>query len=266
MEKQRKENKDREEEHRRKVEEAASRVTFAVDKAFDEEDKTSIMEKINHAAEYFDKNHPAAPSLEAFEVSHMPPGLFRENLKRVFNIQASPREIGYLMTLFDKDRTGKIDSKEFMLKFQTIGKTLRGDKRKAFLAEKRAAEKAAKKEEEDKLDAQWAKAELKVDYDCQASDYNSALDKMTAASVKYDKTHPSAPSLDGFSGGPIKPGVFRELMRRAFNVYFTPKGTIHISMTLLCDLNYLHVQSLAPSCCAITTRRTPTWSTGRSSL
>ena len=27
---------------------------------------------------------------------------------------------------------------------------------------------------------------------------------MTAASTKYDKMHPAAPCLDGFTGGPIK--------------------------------------------------------------
>ncbi len=69
-------------EHRRKVEELSTRVGFTVDTQFSEEDKASIMAKIDHASEGFDKNHPAAPSLEAFEVAYMPPGLFRENLKR----------------------------------------------------------------------------------------------------------------------------------------------------------------------------------------
>ncbi len=79
------------------------------------------------------------------------------HVRRVFHIQATPKEIGYLMTLFDKDHTGRVDSREFMLKFTAIGKHIRSDKRKAFLAAKRAAEKAAIKEEEDKLAAQWEK-------------------------------------------------------------------------------------------------------------
>lgn len=49
------------------------------------------------------RNHPAAPSLEAFEVLYMPPGLFRENLKRVFNVTATPKEMGYLMDLYDRN-------------------------------------------------------------------------------------------------------------------------------------------------------------------
>ncbi len=73
---------------------------------------------------------------------------------------------------------GKIDSKEFMLKFQSIGKNLRAEKRRDFLASKRAAEKAAKAEEEGKLAAQYEKAELQVDFDCTADDYNSAIEKV----------------------------------------------------------------------------------------
>ena len=75
------------------------------------------MEKLSRASEGFDKNHPAAPSLEAFDTAYLSPGIFRENLKRVFNVIASPKEIGYLLTQFDKENNGTIDSKEFMLKF-----------------------------------------------------------------------------------------------------------------------------------------------------
>ena len=55
--------------------------------------------ELNHIIIF--RNHPAAPSLEAFEVLHMPPGLFRENLKRVFNIIATPKEMAYLMDSYD---------------------------------------------------------------------------------------------------------------------------------------------------------------------
>lgn len=156
-------------------------------------------------------------------MAYLSPGLFRENLKRVFNILATPKEIGYLMDEYDKAKIGKIDSKEFMIKFLGTGKRIRDEKRKAFLEETRLAQKLAAEEEERKLNALWDKAELSVDYDTTGADLKSAIEKMTEASFKYDKTHPSAPSLDGFSGGPIKPGVFRELVRRAFNIWFEPK-------------------------------------------
>jgi Ca2+-binding EF-hand superfamily protein len=223
LDRQRREDREREEEHQRKLFEAANRQTFTVDMDFADADRDAILQKLAAASEGFDKTHPAAPSLEAFEVAYLTPGLFRENLKRVFNVLASPKEIGYLMSVYDKQKLGKIDSKEFMIKFLATGKKIRDDKRKAFLEEQRLAEKQAREEEERKVSALWDKAELLVDYDTSGADLKSAIEKMTEASYKYDKTHPSAPSLDGFSGGPIKPGVFRELVRRAFNIWFEPK-------------------------------------------
>lgn len=103
----------------------ANRNSFEVDTNFSEADSAAIMQKLRTASEGFDKNHPAAPSLEAFDTAYLTPGIFRENLKRVFNVIASPKEIGYLLTLFDnkekeKEGSGMIDSKEFMLKFLGI--------------------------------------------------------------------------------------------------------------------------------------------------
>ena len=223
LQRQRLEDYQREQEQQRKLEEAANRQTFIVDSDYTEADQESILLKLSNASEGFDKTHPAAPSLEAFEVAYLSPGIFRENLKRVFNILATPKEIGYLMSVYDKEKQGKIDSKEFMIKFLALGKKIRDDKRRAFLEEQRLAIKTAKIEEERKLSALWDKAELSIDYNITGSDLRSAIEKMTDASYKYDKTHPSAPSLDGFSGGPIKAGVFKELIKRAFNINFTPK-------------------------------------------
>jgi hypothetical protein len=59
----------------------------------------------------------AAPSLEAFDISQLPPGLFRENIKRCFNVLATPKEIGVLLHKFDVTKIGKIDSKKFMIFF-----------------------------------------------------------------------------------------------------------------------------------------------------
>ena len=170
----------------------------------------------------------------------MYPGLFRENLKRVFGILATPKEIGYLMDQYDTDKVGKINSKKFMISFLSIGKHERDKKRREFLESTRQALKQAKKEEEAKLAAQWEKMEFQIEYEFTDDDFQSAVVKMREASTKYginscicivlikilftkDKAHPAAPNLDGFSGGPVKPGEFRELMKRAFNIIFTAK-------------------------------------------
>lgn len=211
------------EEHRRKVSDLANRSTVVADPNWTDEDAASALEKLGRAAEGFDKNHPASPSLKCFEGASMTAGLFKENLKRVFSINLSIGELGFLMNEFDKDKGGTIDTAEFLVTFFGYGKKRRAEKHTKLLEKQRRAEVEAKKEAERLLAEQWAKAELKVVWEFDEADRKSALDKMRAAGAKYDKSHPSSPSLAGFQGGPMTPGIFRELVKRSFNLYFTPK-------------------------------------------
>jgi hypothetical protein len=223
LEKQRMEDDQREEESRQKLLEQANRGTYQPDLTYTEEDKQSILEKIAVAAEKFDKNHPASPSLEAFTAAYMFPGVFRENIKNIFGIRATPKEIGYLLELYDKEKTGKFKTKEFLIKFFALGKKIRDDKKKAVLIKQREAIKQMQKENEDKLQQLVDKTDYEIDTDYTEEDFKEAVSRMTVASEKYDKCHPAAPNLDGFTGGPVSAGAFRELMKRAFSIYLTPK-------------------------------------------
>jgi len=49
------------------------------------------------------------------------------------------------------------------------------------------------------------------------------LNKMRIASFKFDKNHPSSLGLDGFDGSDLSPGVFKEMVRRTFNMKLTSK-------------------------------------------
>jgi len=60
-----------------------------------------------------------------------------------------------------------------------MGKEIRDNKRKLFLEEQRQAIKDAALEEEQKLNAAFEKAELKVDYDFSQEHLQSALAKFT---------------------------------------------------------------------------------------
>ena len=228
LERQRQEDRERSEEHMRKVLETANRQTYKVDFSYSDIDKESIQEKLNIAAEKFDKNHPAAPSLEAFDAAFMMPGVFRENIKSIFGIKATPKEIGYLLELYDKDKSGRIATREFLIKFFALGNEIRDSKKRATLIQQREALKAAKVEQEMKLIQLVEKSDYQVDRNYTSEDYREALRRMTIASEKYDKAHPSAPNLDGFTGGPLSAGAFRELMKRAFQIYLTPKEVASI--------------------------------------
>lgn len=83
------------------------------------------------------------------------------------------------MTFFDKRKTGTIDSKEFLIKFLSMGKKIRDEKRKEFLEKQRIAIKEAAEEEERKLNENFEKAELKVDYDFNECHLDSAFAKFT---------------------------------------------------------------------------------------
>jgi Ca2+-binding EF-hand superfamily protein len=223
IERQREEDRQREEEHQRKVLETANRQTYKVDFTYGDPDKESILEKLQVAAEKFDKNHPAAPSLEAFDAAFMMPGVFRENIKSIFGVRATPKEIGYLLELYDKDKSGRISTRDFLIKFFALGQEIRDSKKRATLIQQREVLKAAKAEEEMKLIHLVEKSDYQIDRNYTSEDYREAIRRMTIASEKYDKAHPSAPNLDGFTGGPLSPGAFRELMKRAFQIYLTPK-------------------------------------------
>jgi hypothetical protein len=194
---QREENKQREKEERLKMLKIANREDFKADTAFEETDRASITAKINKAAEGFDKSHPAAPSLSAFDADIMTAGIFHENLRRVFGITTTPKEMGALLTMFETSADGHIKCGNFLIKFLQIGKAIRDEKHKIFLEKQRLAIKAAKKEHQDKIDAQFAKAELKVDFNFSAQDLTNAFEKMKDAAFKFDKSHPSAPSTVG---------------------------------------------------------------------
>ena len=83
--------------------------------------------------------------------------------------------------------------------------------------------KEAKHEAEKKLRDQAEGAEFKVDLDdYKDTDLEAALDKMTDASTKF---HEPMSSVKGFTGGPMKPGEFRDLVRRSFGLALTPQET-----------------------------------------
>eukprot|EP00953_Heterococcus_sp_UTEX-ZZ885_P003245 2271-Heterococcus_DN1.PRE.4 len=57
----------------------------------------------------YDKNHPSAMSLEAFEGAKMTAPVFKEQLKRVFHIKLTAAELAALMRHFDQDGDGNIE-------------------------------------------------------------------------------------------------------------------------------------------------------------
>ena len=224
LEKQRKEDKERAERDAEMLEKMANRSgSLKINMDFAESDAVSAQSKLLTSAEGYDKNHPAAPSLDAFDIAFMTPGIFRENMKRCFGIKLNPSELGYCVATYGDKKDMKIRSPAFLTTFLRQGKAARYEKQTAALVKQRRLIKEAKEREEAVLKAQSEGAEFKVDLnDFADSDLESALGKMQLASSKF---HEHTSTLTGFTGGPMKPGEFRELVRRSFGLALTPKET-----------------------------------------
>lgn len=93
-----------EEREKRRIEaeaEASKKNALKVNFTFTEEDKQRAIIKLRTAAKLYDKTTPGAMSMKSFEVKEMPPHIFKEQLKRIFNLNVNPAEMGALMSVFD---------------------------------------------------------------------------------------------------------------------------------------------------------------------
>jgi hypothetical protein len=217
LEKQRAEDRARIEREAMMLEKTVNRAgSLKVNMDYTEEDAVSSEAKLLLSAKGFDKSHPAAPSLDAFDISVMTPGIFRENLKRCFGIVLNPSELGYCVATYGSKKDMTIDSPKFLITFLRRGKTARYAEHKLFLQNQRKLIKQAKLENEKKLKDQMERASVKIDLDaCTADDLDSAIYKMTISSSKF---HDPVSSVGGFTGGGMKAAEFRDLIRRSFDL------------------------------------------------
>jgi type I site-specific restriction endonuclease len=68
---------------------------------FTRNDQERALRKLREAAKLYDKSTPAAMTMKSFEVAFMQPHVFKEQLKRVLNLNLTPKELGGLMRVYD---------------------------------------------------------------------------------------------------------------------------------------------------------------------
>ncbi|CAM9575911.1 unnamed protein product, partial [Laminaria digitata] len=186
------------------------------------EDKASAMAMITEAAVTYDKSSPAAVSLDAFEGATMTPLVFREQIRRVFSIKLSPPQLAALMSVFDKDQDGTVNCAEFLLQFCLQG----SQERSRRLEARRDGERKRREKEAADLEARRAEAEerarMKVDYNYTSDEQAQGLAKLVEAATVYDATGPACLGLGAFQGDNMTPHMFREQLRKVFNIKLTP--------------------------------------------
>ena len=116
-----------------------------------------------------------------------------------------------------------VDCKKFIVPFLALGKRIRFEKHSKQLDKQREVTKKARKIEEDRNAALWKGEEFRLERHLTQEDLAAALEKMTASAATIDMTHSSAPSLKSFTGGGMKPTIFRDLIKTTFNLHFSAR-------------------------------------------
>jgi hypothetical protein len=189
---------------------------------FTPEDQESTLLKLRTSARLYDKSAPGAMSLRSFEVLHMEPHVFKEQLKRVFNLKVTPGELGVLMSIYDPNNEGKIVCADFTQNFLALGYSERERELRESLENQRKAEELRKLEEDRKKKELESKHAQKFSFEYSQEDYDRAMIKLIDASCKFDKSGPGVPNLTAFESRLMEPVVFKEQLKRAFNMNLTP--------------------------------------------
>ena len=94
-----------------------------------------------------------------------------------------------------------------LLRFTTLGFDRRSALRTWQIERQRRMDEAAQAEAIEKQRVADAKMDAKLVMEFESEDFAAALEKIRVIASNYDRSHPSAPSLKGFTGTNMKPGT-----------------------------------------------------------
>ena len=216
-------------EHRERVKhlqqvEADNKLALkGVDQIYTEADFQSAFSKLTLGALKYDRSGPGAVGLDAFEAITMPPHIFKEQLKLVFNVKITLPELWALMHYFDKEHTGVINCKYFINQFLRTGFEERYRIKQGWRAEqKQKLEKLEQIEEKRKAEAH-ARGWAEVDFEFSEEEFESALAKYIFVCHQFDRRQLGPAGFSPFEVEMLNPAEFRETMKSTFNLRVTPR-------------------------------------------
>lgn len=177
----------------------------------------SAKRKIAQVAYGFD---PRKISFKGFESHSLDPTTFREQIRHNLLIHLTNAELGSLVTLFDKDNDGRVNSAAFISEFLRLGSI---ERKKVILHEKECVEgiERRKKKYFDEREKSFEKLRqnvLKTTFTEEES--KSAFEKFSLLAIGHDVYNTSA--LRGFdNGGKLSPVEFREQIRNSFHLHLS---------------------------------------------
>jgi hypothetical protein len=189
-----------------------------------EEDLQSVMKKIIDAAVKYDRMMPGAVPLDGFDADTLSPSEFREQMKLVFRVTLTPKEVSAFLYHFNRDLEVKdrLNCASFLVQFFRMGFNEKTKRLKTVWAEKkRIADEKEKKRIEDAKELA-AKNATKVNFTFTEADKERAVAKLRTAARLYDKTTPGAMSMKAFEVKEMPPYIFKEQLKRVFNLNVNP--------------------------------------------
>ena len=177
------------------------------------------LDKLSTAAFKFNKERNGI-WLKTIENRELDAELFRTGLRGGMNLNLTKEEFDTVRPHWDNG--GYVNGCDFILFFYR----LRFEYRSRLLTERIAKEKAYRQK-----DANFAAARLKeiesksvvrISFDFKPSDMQSALEKVRVAAWKFDKQGNGAANLDAFDCEYLTAENFKDVLRRTFNLKFTP--------------------------------------------
>jgi hypothetical protein len=210
----------------------------------------SAKRKIAQVANGYD---PRKISFRGFECHSLDPTTFREQIRHNLLIHLTNAELGALVTLFDKDNDGCVNSAAFISEFLRLGCI---ERKKTLTQEQQCAEAIKKRKQKHAHDRELSFEKLRqsvVKTTFTEEEAKSAYDKFSMLAISHDVYHSSAlnvsnsfshfisfsiyfyissqshlpsssPSLSpkGFvNGGHMSPIEFREQLRNSFHLYLS---------------------------------------------
>ena len=200
------------------------KISFVhVDHSYTEADFQTAFEKLTTGAMKYDKSGPGSVGLDAFEAVSMPPHVFREQLKLVFNVNVTLPELWALVAYFDRDETGVVNCKHFLTQFLRTGLDERIRIRQGWKKEeevkKEKDRQAELQKEAEKVKRAWAE----VDFDFLEPDFDSMLAKFVDMCFNFDRRQLGPAGLTAFEVDSLNPSEFREMLKRTFNLKLTSR-------------------------------------------
>ena len=189
---------------------------------FTPEEKDRAVSNLKVAARLYDKAMPGAMSMLAFEVKSMLPHVFKEQLRRVYNLPTTTGELGALISIFDANSDGFIICEEFTKVFLNMGIVEREKERKEATERQKRLNEIRLRKMKAKEDELASKMALKVSYSFSDAEFNSAMHNLTEAAWRYDKNASGAPCLEAFERKYMEPHVLQEQLKRSFLMKITP--------------------------------------------